>query len=902
MVNIWVYILGISMLFCAYSQGQDTTVVKAFTLEEDIDFLKADSLYDINEFEDALTYYKKAQRKSSEIEDSIIISLELAWCYYGMANQTNALVHLEFLLNLNPREIVNKSITGHLSESNHLRSLLAWEQGDLQRTLEFESKALEYLEQDSIVDLQYVNALVNVAKSYHFLGKFEKSSAPLLKAQQVLKEIKIDPSKKMQKESIIYVELGSTYQALMDLERAMNYFKLALSNSQFLDAGILMVVHSKLATSFYNLGKLDSSIVHDEFALKLFDYIPKQDPHHRYRFSGVLINLGSSYNELGQHEKAKDYLQKALRVDEKNLGPNHPTLLFNLNSLIWNTLMSEDFGTGEKYCSRALTISRSTNDIINNDLASSKQYNWASELYLHIGNFRRALLYADSAFLSNELVLKGNSRLRSDYMDFFRSTFLSIECLMELSDSIQIEKKVFTLYDIFLRHVNQLHFQKYGILVIQQIQSLFGKFYSIFYDLQRDSNDEWKDEKLWEISELKKSRSLLSSIFLKNGILTNLPPALQKKEKELRDSIIYWVDKSTNGNSKADTKILILKEKHINLLSQIENNDLLQNLYDLRLDVSLQNVQTNLNGKSVVLSFFIGEENTYLFAFSKDTVITKTIELNHFENLINCHLNQLTKNQESTDSLSLLTDFIIGDLHSLEDEIETLEIIPDGITWDINFAALSLDDLPGARKELGLISEIWQNNFVSRNYSETEFKENAQDYSYLHLALHSAIDTTDPLNSNLIFGEANDFDDGRLYGHEINNMDLNADLVVLSACQSGGGKIEKGEGVMSLARAFAIGGAKSILASKWDVCDNSSPIIMSYFYEGLKSGMRKSEALRMAQRKFLANDADNITSAPLYWSSFFILGDDSPIVQPFNWYPVVLTVLAILIVCTFLFR
>ena len=70
---------------------------------------------------------------------------------------------------------------------------------------------------------------------------------------------------------------------------------------------------------------------------------------------------------------------------------------------------------------------------------------------------------------------------------------------------------------------------------------------------------------------------------------------------------------------------------------------------------------------------------------------------------------------------------------------------------------------------------------------------------------------------------------------------------------------------------------KSILASKWDVCDSSSPKIMSYFYKYLKQGKRKSEALRLAQKDFLEFNADNITQNPIYWSSFFILGDDSPV-------------------------
>ena len=82
---------------------------------------------------------------------------------------------------------------------------------------------------------------------------------------------------------------------------------------------------------------------------------------------------------------------------------------------------------------------------------------------------------------------------------------------------------------------------------------------------------------------------------------------------------------------------------------------------------------------------------------------------------------------------------------------------------------------------------------------------------------------------------------------------------------------------MSLGRSFAYAGVKSLLVSRWEVPDYTAPQIMKYFYDGLKEGMKKSEALRYAQTQFLANDADDITSAPFYWSGFYIIGDDSPI-------------------------
>ena len=83
--------------------------------------------------------------------------------------------------------------------------------------------------------------------------------------------------------------------------------------------------------------------------------------------------------------------------------------------------------------------------------------------------------------------------------------------------------------------------------------------------------------------------------------------------------------------------------------------------------------------------------------------------------------------------------------------------------------------------------------------------------------------------------------------------------------------------MMSLGRSFAYAGVKSLLVSRWEVSDFSAPYLMKYFYEGLKEGMYKSEALRYAQKKYLEKHSDALTASPFYWSSFYILGDDSPI-------------------------
>ncbi|MEW7280515.1 tetratricopeptide repeat protein [Aquimarina sp. 2201CG1-2-11] len=188
------------------------------------------------------------------------------------------------------------------------------------------------------------------------------------------------------------------------------------------------------------------------------------------------------------------------------------------------------------------------------------------------------------------------------------------------------------------------------------------------------------------------------------------------------------------------------------------------------------------------------------------------------------------------------------------------------------------DDLPGTRKEIKAISNIIDGQYYyGAQAIEANFKKNANRYNILHLALHGDVDHERPENSKLYFTKTKDtLEDNLLYGHELFAMDIPAELTVLSACNTGTGKIAKGEGVMSLGNAFQYAGTKSLLLSRWEVSDNTTPELMTYFYTHLKKGMNKAKALQQAKLQYLAN-ADIHRTQPVYWAGFYLVGDPAPI-------------------------
>jgi CHAT domain-containing protein len=142
----------------------------------------------------------------------------------------------------------------------------------------------------------------------------------------------------------------------------------------------------------------------------------------------------------------------------------------------------------------------------------------------------------------------------------------------------------------------------------------------------------------------------------------------------------------------------------------------------------------------------------------------------------------------------------------------------------------------------------------------------------LHFACHGWFDPILPLSSGLVLSQGDaPGDSGLLQAWEVfQYLRLSADLVVLSACQSGLGQELRGEGLVGLARAFQYAGARSLVVTLWDVADESTAAFMLAFYAGLKSGLGKDEALRQA---VLALQSDPRWDAPFHWAAFVLIGD-----------------------------
>ena len=189
-----------------------------------------------------------------------------------------------------------------------------------------------------------------------------------------------------------------------------------------------------------------------------------------------------------------------------------------------------------------------------------------------------------------------------------------------------------------------------------------------------------------------------------------------------------------------------------------------------------------------------------------------------------------------------------------------------------------LQPLAYSGPEVAAAAALMQGEIVSgQAATEERFTSTAGNYRILHLATHGRADSRVGDYAFLAFTEIRDsLENELLYIKDLYNLELNADLVVLSACETGIGKLQRGEGIISLARAFAYAGAKSIVTTLWSVNDKSTSELMRYFYRELRRGKTKDEALRLARKRYLSESPVR-NCHPFFWAAFVALGDMRPV-------------------------
>lgn len=211
------------------------------------------------------------------------------------------------------------------------------------------------------------------------------------------------------------------------------------------------------------------------------------------------------------------------------------------------------------------------------------------------------------------------------------------------------------------------------------------------------------------------------------------------------------------------------------------------------------------------------------------------------------------------------------------------------------FREKELNSLPYSDDE---ITKTSGSIFKNSEATKISFVENYRKHDLIHFATHAQVDDANPARSFIAFFPNNS--DYKLYTDELYSLNLtNTQLVILSACEAGRGKLLSGEGLLSLARAFTYAGCPSVITTLWKAHDESSAWISSRIHDYLQQGLNKSDAVRKAKQDFRKSELGRQFDHPYYWANFILIGNDEPLQfsfwQKYKWYCVGLLMLLLTI-------
>ncbi|NOQ26280.1 MAG: CHAT domain-containing protein [Bacteroidales bacterium] len=225
-----------------------------------------------------------------------------------------------------------------------------------------------------------------------------------------------------------------------------------------------------------------------------------------------------------------------------------------------------------------------------------------------------------------------------------------------------------------------------------------------------------------------------------------------------------------------------------------------------------------------------------------------------------------------------------------------------GIAPDYINSRDSLDAMPLVMKNIKAISRLIRGKaFTGEDATEYNLRKSCKNYGILHLYAHGNENLENPQFSKISLSYRNDtIEDGYLHAYEIDELDIEADLVVLASCFSGSGTINKSEGPLSIGRRFLNAGTPSLIISLWLAHYEPSLFELKAFYWHLVLGKRKDEALRLAKLKYIKS-SNPLNASPRYWASLVIVGNQEALFRGFVFRKIV-SLFIILAILAFLIK
>ncbi len=886
--------------------------------------------YSISNYKKAQKYYKKALEIVLKTVDAD--HQEVGNSYMKLGNIYNILGELDKAIDHYKKYLI---ITRKNSGENHISMAygyvnigVAYEQlKRYKHSINFYQKAIPICIQKGN-NLLLLGVYNNLGIALRSIGEYNKALEYFKKSLNIRLQIYKRDHPKI---AIAYNAIGSILNYKLDHKNALKYYKKALKiNNKLYGENHINVSYSyeNIANSYQKNKQYDLSEEYfNKSILVKSNILEENNP----LFSTSYSNLAEVYFQKEEYDKALFYYKKSLKIIENAYGKDHS---LNTNSYINLAKINIAFFQYDKaiVCLDKALYLNMIDKKIKNVFTFSNYYNLLQllesfkkkasvlqALYKISGkinflnqsisiyeNLDSLLNKIRNSYQNNKDKISFGKDVKNIYTDAIKAQFLKYKATQKLEDLENMfyfaeKSKANNLREILK---NQTSKQFLGItealLKLERNLKTDYAFYKsqIAKEQSNKSIDSIKlishESKLFDINRKQDSLKLIFEkdhpkyyqLKYQNKVVSvsEIQQKLDDKKTILEffttDSITYAFTISKNSIAVKELVIPPLSEKLKELQLAITSENTINYrkvAHDLYKELILP-ITNNINGNELII---IPDESLWHLNF--DLLLTKKENVSNSSKNLSYLLRDYATSYANSATLLFNSSKDYNRTKQIENECLAFSFSDTSEKMDVKTISMTTlrsieNDLPGTRKEIKDIANIIKGQYYYGNQAtEANFKKNVGKYSVLHLALHGEVNEEKPENSMLYFTKSKDStEDNLLYSHELYTLDIPAELTVLSACNTGTGKIAKGEGIMSLGNAFQYAGTKSLLLSKWAISDKTTPDLIKYFYTNLKAGMNKAKALQQAKLKYL-DTTETFYTSPFYWGSFYLIGDTSPI-------------------------
>lgn len=745
---------------------------------------------------------------------------------------------------------------------------------------------------DRETEIRILTNLANVAQAQsQFTQAVEYYHQAITAARSINNNNKVSP---------LLNSLGSTYLALSNYPKAIESFEKALEIARLQKDQLTEVqAIGNLGIAYDNTGNYLQAISYFQQNLTLARELKNQRSE-----AAALANLGTSHSFLGEYKKSIEYHQQALALAQ-SLNDSYAQMIASLNLGVVHNILS-DTSQAIRYLETALKLSQDLKNRINEGRILGE----LGILYFNLGDYQKASEYLEPRLIiARELGdLQGESRVLTNLASLYQKLGKIDQSIDYQKQSLAIAQKIGDLLSEGQSYGNLggIYFSlnnyqeseknyKSAINVWENIRAKLGKNYNLkvsifesqkrsYHGLQEALIAQSKAEEALEIAERGRARAFVELLAERLSPeaaqkVTIAPPTIadiQRIAKSHNSTIIeysltqdkllfMWVIKPQGDivfkgiKTKDSIPQLIQKSREAVIGAGRRRPKVASEQLELLYNLLIQPIADQLPREPNSRLTIIPHEELFLvpFAALKDEQGKYLIEKHTLLTAPSIQVLELTENKRKLLKRNNLNALVVGNPKM------------PSLTTEKGKAPQPLSPLPASELEAQEIAKLLQTKAViSQEASEPKVIEQMEKSRLIHLATHGLLDDIEGLGipGAIALAPEGKFD-GFLTSGEIFNLKLNSELVVLSACDTGRGRIT-GEGVIGLSRALISAGTPSIIVSLWAVPDAPTATLMTEFYQQFQKTPDKAVALRQAMLNTIPKHR-----FPVEWAAFTLIGE-----------------------------